>query len=73
LVGIYYKKPRPLFFAVVVVISDDPESADSGKGNSQYFEVLSPVKYCRKCVYQLLDGSDFCSKYGAPVVKELYT
>ncbi|MPM62855.1 hypothetical protein SDC9_109733 [bioreactor metagenome] len=57
LVGIYYKKRRPLFFKV----------------NSQYSEVLPQVKYCSKCGYKLLDGSDFCSKCGTPVVKECKT
>lgn len=70
LVGIYYKKRRPLFFAIMDDVSDNPKSANSGKINSQYFEVLPQVKYCRKCGYKLLDGSDFCSKCGTPIVKE---
>ncbi|MBR2934242.1 MAG: DUF805 domain-containing protein [Oscillospiraceae bacterium] len=31
---------------------------------------LPPIKFCRKCGFELLDGSEFCSKCGTPIVKE---
>jgi len=72
LVGIYYKKRRPLFFPVMVGTPDNPQSAVVGKDNSQYSKALPQVRYCRKCGCELLDGSDFCRKCGAPIVKECF-
>lgn len=72
LVGIYYKKRRPLFFLDnIKVISEKTYDLANAEHNSTIsYDVPPSIKYCRKCGFELLSRSEFCSKCGVPVVKE---
>lgn len=70
-VAIYYLKRRLLFFpekipleyyAVPVPTNVDPRG---GTGFS-----MPPIRFCRKCGSQLVEGNDFCGRCGTAIVKE---
>ena len=33
-------------------------------------DILPPIKYCRKCGFELIEGSEFCSRCGTKIIKE---
>lgn len=72
LVGVYYRKRRPLFFSdtIQVIAENGYDLANAEQNNTVSYDVPPSIKYCRKCGFELLSGSDFCSKCGASVVKE---
>jgi hypothetical protein len=81
LVGIYYIKRRPLFFPNPVrpntyAYVDAANTAQSGVSGSTVttgvpgVTAAPAVKYCRQCGYELLPGSNFCTKCGTPVAGE---
>ena len=70
LVGIYYKKRRPLFF----VRSQDATGAPTNTEEKipeglPTTDLTLQAKYCRKCGFLLLEGSIFCSRCGTPIIK----
>ncbi|MEL7658911.1 MAG: zinc-ribbon domain-containing protein [Bacillota bacterium] len=71
LVGIYYKKRRPLFFTGMARtnVADNCNLTNAGRLNGIYLGVPPQANYCHKCGFELLEASDFCSKCGAPVIK----
>lgn len=70
-IGIYYKKRKPLFFPDMTEALEEPEPRLSGyEAASQRGASVPPIMYCRKCGNKLLPESDFCSKCGAPIIKE---
>lgn len=50
--------------------SEISEEADAEMEDSPESEEKPPIRFCRKCGFELIAGSDFCSKCGAAVVKE---
>ena len=44
--------------------------ADAKTEDSPESEENLPIRFCRKCGFELIAGSDFCSKCGTAVVKE---
>ena len=50
-------------------ISNENDSAlDNGKNHIE--EEKPRIKFCRKCGFELVDGSEYCSRCGTAVVKE---
>lgn len=47
-----------------------PETTEAEQTAMAEQKELPKVRFCRKCGFQLLDGSDFCSQCGVPIVKE---
>lgn len=74
LVGIYYKKRRPLFFPNAAQINTIENSCQIHhyENNMLYANGPLRVRYCGKCGYELLEGSGYCSRCGAPVTRERY-
>lgn len=70
LVGIYYKKRRPLFFINTSEVNTGEHSAISNQVplNPGRSDAPPTVKYCIKCGFELLNNSKFCSRCGAPIV-----
>lgn len=71
-VSIYYIKRKPLFIqgGAVQKPSTQPYIVYSGQTQSPGSGATQQIKYCRKCGFELLADSDFCSKCGTPIVKE---
>ena len=69
LLGIYYRKRKPLFFTdtLKAITETSPDLISQESSNP---DTPPQVKFCRKCGYELLPNSVFCSKCGTPIVKE---
>ncbi len=52
-----------------VIDCEGPEKIDMETKNSPKEEKLQ-IRFCRKCGFELVPGSDFCSKCGTAVVRE---
>ena len=73
IVGIYYKKRKPLFFSALYQSSADASGSQKDSNDNTSKEgacALAQVSYCRKCGVKLLENSDFCSRCGTPLIKE---
>ena len=59
-----YKEPThpPGYVSVVKEADETPMEAEQTEPPQ--------IKFCRKCGFELLDGSEFCSKCGTAIVKE---
>lgn len=59
-----YKEPTPPpgYVPVVKETDETPEVVEQTEPPK--------IKFCRKCGFELLEGSAFCSKCGTPIAKE---
>jgi ribosomal protein L40E len=70
LVGIYYKKRRPLFFSGMlrvdgVRVTTEAYTSESVPANKSELQ----TKFCRKCGSLLLDDSEYCQYCGTKLSK----